>query len=498
MGVALSVETRSAVTRSRRPRAVADPRRSVGHRGQSSCLATVTLVVLALSWAQCWRTGDLPAREVPRASTDAVSSLAVIDSQEGPVVGAGLALIGDGGRVVVGRASGAFRGDTVRGASDIFVARLGAGGGIEWSTLVGGWGEESATGVAVTPDGSVYVTGLTTSRTVLGARNAGRYALVLTRLSPNGEPAWSRVLSEDKRWYIGEDVAVAADGSVVVVGEVTLIRRGPAGAVPTGSFGLIARFGPSGDLVWKRHVDGQGYEGLKAVVLRGDGRVAVSGYTTSPTLAGVDGPGPTSAVVAAFSWTGRRLWVDLLGAPGIDSRAFAIDAAPDGSLVIAGEGAVRARHRAGLLVAKLGKSGVRRWARVVPGSPYARGFGVAVDTAGLVVASGTAQFGLDGRQIGGSDVLVAAMTPRGRIIARSIAGGDANDHGGVIRASSPGAFELISDSSSRDFETTRIANPPAVMVVGVIVGGQAPCGDERRYQPQIRTAVSLPAPPLRL
>lgn len=79
------------------------------------------------------------------------------------------------------------------GSSDALIAKLGANGAVDFSTYLGGSGNEEALGVALDADGAILVTGYTDSQdflTVLALRdaNAGAKDLLIAKIDPNATP----------------------------------------------------------------------------------------------------------------------------------------------------------------------------------------------------------------------------------------------------------------------------------------------------------------------
>jgi hypothetical protein len=80
------------------------------------------------------------------------------------------------------------------GGDDVFVARLSSAGAINFSTYLGGSGDEAGLGIAVDSAGSIYVTGFTDSGTDLLTReairteNAGATDVFVAKIDPNTDP----------------------------------------------------------------------------------------------------------------------------------------------------------------------------------------------------------------------------------------------------------------------------------------------------------------------
>ncbi|HEX8064931.1 MAG TPA: SBBP repeat-containing protein [Thermoleophilaceae bacterium] len=183
-------------------------------------------------------------------------------------------------------------------ASDGFVAKLSAtGSALDYSTFVGGAGDEPTANVAVR-DGSAYLTGSTDSSdfpTTGGALQPGDPDPAssdgfVSKLRADGAALdYSTYLggrSEDG----GHAVAVADDGSAVVAGQTDSPDfPTTAGSLqaddpdPDGSDGYVARLGPDGSsLDYSTYLGGVGFELVRGLGLDSGGAAYVTGPTRSP------------------------------------------------------------------------------------------------------------------------------------------------------------------------------------------------------------------------
>jgi uncharacterized delta-60 repeat protein len=243
----------------------------------------------------------------------------------GDAVGAGVAVQPDGKLVVAGSVG-----------TDFAVARLNPDGTPDTSfaggsTLVDFGGDDTATSVALLPDGRIAVAGFTGA----GGAGADPFDFAVALLGPDGEP--DTAFSGDGRQTVefGHDdraQAVAADatGQIVVAGTHDDGTPAFAFARLTASGALDVNFGDAG----RKEVAFPGPARLDALALTPAGGVVGAGSTSDAT------PAADMAVVrlqddgdqdTAFSGDGRVV-VDF----GADDRASGVAARGDGSIVVAG------------------------------------------------------------------------------------------------------------------------------------------------------------------
>src|SRR5215468_11317670 len=127
----------------------------------------------------------------------------------GKVEPAALASDGEGGLAVAGRFEGPMRAAgftaAAAGGSDVFVLRTNADGSVRWLRRIGGPGNESASAVAVMPNGDAVVAGAAGERCFVARLAEADGREVWTSRLPGGESN-CRALSVDARgdvWATG-------------------------------------------------------------------------------------------------------------------------------------------------------------------------------------------------------------------------------------------------------------------------------------------------------
>jgi hypothetical protein len=198
-------------------------------------------------------------------------------------------------------------------------------GAILWSSPVGAWG------LALAPDGGVYLTGVTPP-----PKSGGTAALV-TRLDTTGAVTWSRALSATANEWAGSFVAIEPAGGVWVVGTERYISRVPQGGQSQRPFiahlderGQVLRLQPLGDLT--------GFVTPRGLAVDSEGRVLIALSLTQGSLSIGAATYDVShgAVVAAFAPDGTPQWSRAVSATS-DDQIMGLARGDDGSLYVTGQ-----------------------------------------------------------------------------------------------------------------------------------------------------------------
>jgi len=241
------------------------------------------------------------------------------------------------------------------GDRDVYVARYGLDGALQWAKSAGSPLTDTARAAAACADGTSFVAGSTYSDMVfdpglpteLGLTSNGWLDLFLARYDRDGHLAWAKQIGgndSDEAYAI----ATLPDCSLLVTGyfsETAVFGAGEPNETRVTSSDLhdtfLARYSVGGQLIWFRHIAGRAIG--TALAATPDGSVFMGGwFADDVTFA----PGECNQVeistaaddgifVARYTDTGDLLWVREIDGTGYDSIRSIVPH-PDGTVLLAG------------------------------------------------------------------------------------------------------------------------------------------------------------------
>ena len=184
------------------------------------------------------------------------------------------------------------------GNEDAFVAKLNpAGSALEYSTYLGGYGNEGVGGIAVDPSGSAYISGATTSvdfpvvnafqslPNVLNLLN-GIYTAFVTKLNPSGNTLMYSTYLGGSGGDGARGIAVDSDGNAYVAGwtnspDFPLVNALQS-AFGGGGDAFVTKLNASGNaLLYSTSLGGSKNDVGTGIALDSSGNAYVGGYTAS-------------------------------------------------------------------------------------------------------------------------------------------------------------------------------------------------------------------------
>jgi uncharacterized delta-60 repeat protein len=310
------------------------------------------------------------------------------------------------------------------GQSDVTrdTGMVGSAPSFGFASHVGASNGSEGDSIATDANGNIYMTGYL-SGTADFDSGPGTYSLstsnnnqdaYVAKYSSTGSLLWARRIGGANHEF-GEDIAVAADGSVYTVGwfqGMVDFDPGPAtfnltSANTTDIF--IQKLDSSGNFVWARRLgsESSNYPGHIALALTADGSVYTTGYflgtadfDPGTAVFNLTSAGTGDIFVSKLDSSGNFVWACGMGGTGSDlSEDIAV--ASDGSVVVTGYYSGTADFDPGpnaynltsagnsdVFVAKLDSSGNFLWARSMGGSDVDSGTSLAVAGDGNIYITG--------------------------------------------------------------------------------------------------------------
>ena len=273
--------------------------------------------------------------------------------------------------------------------------------------------------------------------------------LCATKLT--GAHVWSKVFPAQND-QLGTSVAVDSAGNVVIAGIFQdTVNFGGGALVSAGANDIfVAKFSPSGQLLWSQRFGGPTNEGERGVRvgLDGAGNVLLTGmFETGSDFGG--GPlvvlSKNEVFILKLDPSGTPLWCKTFGAPSLSTESLAVSAS--GNVAVTGyfggtvdlAGAVLTSAGSNdIFVAELGPSGAPIWGRAFGDVGADNGASIAFTPAGNVFVtgyfSGTVGFGpVPLTSAGLGDIFVAKLDLTGTTLW-SKRFGDASFQGDVTLA----------------------------------------------------------------
>jgi len=318
-------------------------------------------------------------------------------------------------------------------ASNGFVAKIAPDGSLVWLTYVGGSLGDAVAGVAVDPQGNVFVTGQTQSSDFpttpngfqptcgAGPSPAGSCIVgFLSELSPDGTTLlWSSFIAGNAIVGVNPRAIVLTQGLACIAGSATVPTLPVTPDAPQQTFAgttdvFVSCFDPSksgsASLTFSTFFGGSGSDDAYGIAADADGRLFVAGRTDSTDLPLVNaaqtafGGSASDAFVLALSTTRSVAYATYFGGSNIDYAA-AIAAAADGSAYITGQtkssdlpvrtslqpiigGGAYGETFGDAFVAKFDPNGALSFSTFLGGFTYDWGRAIAVGADGIVHVCG--------------------------------------------------------------------------------------------------------------
>ena len=401
--------------------------------------------------------------------------------------------------------------------SDCFVAKYSSAGAVLWAVRIAATtttgsstSSENGNGIATDTSGNVVVTGIFTaqvtfanpagaSQVILPLSAAGATDGFVAKYSSAGAVLWAARIVAAGAGAVASGNVIATDssGNVLVAGyylnTLTIYNQNGLGTVGAtlGNSGsadvFVANYSSAGTVLWAARIAGTGFDNVLGIATDTSGSVFVTGYYSSAltiwgtgqaTSTTLPFTGGNDCFVAKYSSAGAVLWAariagtttssDIGGGIATDSsgNVFVVGSY-SAALTVFNQGpsgtAGTTLSNAGssdVFVAKYSSAGTVLWAARIVSTGGENGNGIATDTSGNVLVTGSygaaltvfnqGPSGTSGATLpftGGSDVFVVKYSSAGTVLwAAQIAGTTtSSDFGYGIATDSSGNVFVIGD-----------------------------------------------------
>jgi hypothetical protein len=373
----------------------------------------------------------------------------------------------DGGIVMAGFTS-STDGDVhgSHGKEDAWIIKLNSAGDTVWTRAMGGTGDDEASAISVTSDGSYIVTGSTDSDDgdITDKRPGFNKDVWVVKLDGNGHTGWSKTFggSESDAGYA---VIVTPDGGCLVAG-ATNSNNGDVAGNHGGTDVWVLKLDNLGHQQWAKTYGGSSWDEARRIVATAEGYV-LAGLTNSgdgdvtgyhpPLYIGAD------MLVINIDFSGNKIWAKAFGGTS-DDNATSITAAAGGGYLVAGytnsnDGDVTGYHGTNaffydMWALKLNEAGDIVWAKTFGGKyDDAATSVVATPDGGFVLAGATASN--DGDVTGNhnsdqnDDLWIVGLNARGNKQWTKAMGGSGDDAAYSISVNADG-YTVIGVTSAAD------------------------------------------------
>lgn len=212
--------------------------------------------------------------------------------------------------------SGSTTGDLGVGSNgqgyDGFIAKYGPNGNKLWTMQFPDSLGDRADTISIDSAGNMYVAGSIGPDTYVAKLDSNRN--VLWRLTPN----YSGTAARHTEIY---ESAIDASGNLYLVGASNSLYESSRGFLESDA--VVAKYNPSGTLLWQRQLSLRTLDVLYGVTLDAAGNVYVAGQTLDSPFGFI---GATNPMWAKYDSSGNQLWVQEFGTAEFDgAQGIAVD-----------------------------------------------------------------------------------------------------------------------------------------------------------------------------
>jgi hypothetical protein len=224
--------------------------------------------------------------------------------------------------------------DSLKGSYDAFIAKFDSSGNHIWSTYIGGSNVDIASSIKTTFDNHLILVGYSNSSdfpTTTGAfqiNNAGQYDVFIIKMDTSGQIIWSTLFG-GMGGELGIDASIDLNNNIIVGGQTNSSNfpytTGAFQPLPLGgNDAFVAKFNPSGQLLWATCYGGTSTEDAHAITSDYENNVIITGMSNSNDLTVSTNALQTfnngffDIYIAKFSANGNFIWGTYFGGTNYD------------------------------------------------------------------------------------------------------------------------------------------------------------------------------------
>lgn len=381
-----------------------------------------------------------------------------------------VAVSSDGGYVALGHTQ-SIDGDVTDNDTQInklWLVKTNEDGDVQWSKTYGGSEDNRGSKVISTTDGGYAMLGYSESSDGNLTENAGFYDHWVVKLDSEGAIEWQKSFG-----FSGSDQALdiiqTTDGGYFTSGFLDVSASGGDGndgfqedqdiSQTRATLHGVGEFwghklDASGNLVWRRYFGGSNNDRAYAAAQAPDGGILMTGSSESEDFDVSASQGSYDFWAVRIDNTGTLLWEKSMGGSQIEI-AYALTTTADGNYLLAGDtrssdGDVTSfRGSADVWLVKIDDQGELLWQKTLGGSNFDTARAITPISGGYALTG--ASRSADGQVTqnnGQNDFWVATINENGELQKEQSFGGNSQDFGYGITATSTGALLIAGDTDS--------------------------------------------------
>ena len=329
------------------------------------------------------------------------------------------------------------------GGSEAFVAKFNSNGVLQWNTFLGSFDFDYGNAIAVDTGGNIYVAGDSSASwgSPLNAHSGGGDDVFIARLGSDGTLQWNTFLgSSNGDWC--RDIILDTASNIYITGESEATWGSPINSHAGNNDGFAAKFDSSGALQWNTFVGSTGYDFGDSIAIDTASNIYVTGMSDAAWGSPINSYiGSDDAFVVKFDSDGTIQWNTFIGSTYHDGgHDVALDST--GNIYVCGEsdatwGSPINAYAGDVdgFVAKLDSTGTLQWNTFTGSTAFDWAHRMAIDTSANIYILGDsgATWGSPiNPYAGSSDCYVAKINSSGGLVWHTFIGSTDIDNGTAI------------------------------------------------------------------